>query len=388
MNTTNRILSFATLICVLFIQACSGESDTPGEFGERTSSERRIDIRGAGATFPAPLITAMADEYRDLTNRRVTVNYQSIGSGGGIRQFIEQTIMFGMTEAFLSDEVMAEIESKTGGKAFNMPITLADVVVTYNLPGVEKNLIFNGELLADIYFGNVTHWNDPKIAELNPDVNLPNRSITVVHRSDGSGTTNVWTSYLSRVSDEWREKVGTSTSVSWPTGIGGNGNEGVAGAVQNTIGAIGYNSLSYALLNNMSYGSVINKSGNVIRPSFEATTMAANIELPEDTRVLFTNTPAEDGYPIAGFAWMLIYENLEQNNAIDSRYEAEELIKFIIWSITDAQEISESLGYARIPEAALGRNLEMIKQLKWNGEKIGEQILDEQDKELLSKINL
>ena len=359
------ILSFATISC-------------GGERSEHTPSQDRISILGAGATFPAPLVTAMADEYRDITNRRVTVNYQSIGSGGGIRQFMEQTVMFGMSEAFLSEGVMADIESQTGGRAFNLPITLADVVPTYNLPGIEKGLVFSGEVLVDIYMGDITRWNDPKIRELNPDIDLPNRNITVVHRSDGSGTTNVWTSYLTRVSDRWRERVGFATSVNWPVGIGGNGNEGVAGAVQNTPGAIGYNSLTYAILNNMSYGSVINSSGNIIEPSFEATTQAANIELPDDTRILFTNTPAEYGYPIAGFAWMLVYENMEKNNAISNRSEAEELLNFIIWSITEGQEISESLGFARIPDTALEKNIQMIRQIKWNGEEIGAELLRNQ----------
>ena len=376
---------------IFLIKACGGgNGDMPGDMQDQQTDQEaaqsRIDIRGAGATFPAPLITAMADDYRDLTDRRVTVNYQSIGSGGGIRQFMEQTVMFGMSEAFLSDEVMADIESKTDGKAFNLPITLADVVPTYNLPEVEDYLVFSGELLVDIYLGNITRWNDPKIAEWNPDVDLPDRSITVVHRSDGSGTTNLWTNYLSRVSDEWRDRVGYSTSVSWPEGVGANGNEGVAGTVQSSPGAIGYNSLSYALLNDMSYGSVKNKAGNVIRPSFEATTAAADIELPEDTRILFTDTDAEDGYPIAGFAWMLLYENLDENSAIRNRNAAKELIEFVVWAITDGQELSEDLGFARIPEVVLELNLEMIRQLKWNGEKLGEEVLLNMDEDLISEI--
>jgi phosphate transport system substrate-binding protein len=379
---SNSIRLFMTvLFLALIVAACggNGDRDSQGIPGQSSASGDRMGILCAGATFPAPLITAMADDYRDLTNRRVTVNYQSIGSGGGVRQFIEQTVMFGMSEAFLSEEVMQNVEEQTGGRAFNIPITLADVVPTYNLPGIEKGLVFDGQLLVDIYLGNITRWNDSRIAELNPGVDLPNRAITVVHRSDGSGTTNIWTSFLTRVSDEWRERVGYATSVNWPTGIGGNGNEGVAGAVINTPGAIGYNSLSYALLNNMAYGSVINQSGNVIEPSFDATTEAANIELPEDTRILFTNTPAEYGYPIAGFAWMLVYENLEGNNAISSQREAEELVRFIIYTITDGQDLSEPLGYARISDVAQQRSLDMIRQLKWNGEEIGRKILEEQN---------
>lgn len=359
------------LILITLLTGCGGD-------GDRAPVSERTNILGAGATFPAPLVTAMADEYRDLTNRRVTVNYQSIGSGGGVRQFMEQTVMFGMSEAFLSDEVIANIEEQTGGKAFNMPITLADVVPTYNLPSVEEDLVFDGEVLVDIFLGKITRWDDPKIQELNPDVNLPDRNITVVHRSDGSGTTNVWTSYLTRVSDEWRDQVGFATSVNWPVGVGGNGNEGVAGTVMNTPGSIGYNSLTYAVLNDMAYGSVINSSGNTIRPSYEATTAAADIELPDDTRILFTNTPAENGYPIAGFAWMLVYENLEQNNAIENRQQAEELVKFLVWSITEGQDLAEPLGFAKIPDAALEKNFAMIRQIKWDGEEIGLEILESQ----------
>jgi len=374
MNAMRQLVTIALFAGALsLITSCGGGEGTKSD--QRTARAERIDLLGAGASFPAPLVTAMADEYRQATKQRVTVNYQSIGSGGGIRQFVEQTIMFGMTEAFLSDEVMANIEEQTGGRAFNMPITLADVVATYNLPGIGKGLVFNAEVLVGIYMGKITRWNDSKIKALNPSVNLPNLPITVAHRSDGSGTTNIWTSYFTRVSDEWKEKVGFGTSVNWPTGVGGNGNEGVAGAVINTPGAIGYNSLSYAILNNMSFGYVINKSGNTIEPSYAATTEAANIDLPDDTRILFTNTPAPKGYPIAGFAWMLVYEHLDKNNAINTREQAIELIEFLIWTITDGQELSEDLGYAQLPKAAIDKNLQMIKQLKWNGEAIGSEVL-------------
>ncbi len=371
-----KTLGFLAYSGIIILAASCGGGVSEERSAEReTSDASRIDLLGAGASFPAPLVTAMADEYRDETNNRVTVNYQSIGSGGGIRQFVEQTIMFGMTEAFLSDEVMADVEKQTEGRAFNIPITLADVVPTYNLPGIGKGLVLNGEVLVDIFLGRITRWNDPKIAALNSGKNLPSLPVTVVHRSDGSGTTNVFTSYLTRVSDEWRTRIGFGTSVNWPTGIGGNGNEGVAGAVINTPGAIGYNSLSYALLNDMSFAYVENSSGNIIEPSYAATTAAANIDLPEDTRVLFTNTPAPDGYPIAGFAWMLVYENLDKNNAINSRRQAEELVQFIIWSITDGQELSEGLGYARLPEAAIQRSFDMIKQIKWRGDPVGQEML-------------
>ena len=361
MKRLTLLLLFAVLMCMSFMSL---------------EAQRRVELLGAGASFPAPLVTAMADEYRDLTNGRVTINYQSIGSGGGIRQFGEQTIMFGMTEAFLSEEVMRGIEQNTGGKAFNMPITLADVVVTYNLPGVDKGLIFDGALLADIFLGKVNRWNDRRIRDLNPGARLPRLPIQVVHRSDGSGTTNLWTSYLSKVSKEWETTIGFATSVNWPTGIGANGNEGVAGVVVNTPGAIGYNSFAYALINEMSYGYLKNRTGNVIPPSFDATTAAANIELPVDTRILFTDTPNPIGYPAAGFAWMLCYENMEKNRAISSKQEAEELIRFIIWAINDGQRLSEQLGYAKLPSAAIEKNNAMIRQMKWHGEPIGKNILD------------
>ena len=345
--------------------------------GSGSALAQKTDIIGAGATFPAPLITAMADQYRTETQGRVTVNYQSIGSGGGIRQFVEQTVMFGMTEAFLSNEVMANIEARTGGGAFNLPITLADVVATYNLPGINKGLVMDGELLVDLFLGKIARWNDPRIAKLNPGVRLPALPVTIVHRSDGSGTTNVWTSYLSRVSSEWANRVGYATSVNWPTGIGGNGNEGVAGVVINTPGALGYNSLTYAMLNNISYAYVINAAGNIIEPSFAATTAAADIELPADTRVLFTNTPAPDGYPAAGFAWMLVYQNLDKNRAIANRDQAGELLRFLVWSVTEGQNLSESLGFARLPQAAVDRSFAMIRQIKWEQEELGAKILAE-----------
>lgn len=368
----HNLLQVSLFSTMIFFAACGSSGS------KQDSSTQRIDLLGAGASFPAPLVTAMADEYRDITKNKITVNYQSIGSGGGIRQFIEQTIMFGMTEAFLSEEVIADAEKSTGGRAFNMPITLADVVVTYNIPGIQKGLVFSSDVLVDLFLGKITNWNNPRIAELNPTVTFPNLPVTVVHRSDGSGTTNIFTSYLTAVSEEWKNRVGFATSVSWPTGVGGNGNEGVAGAVMNSPGAIGYNSLSYAIINDMAYGSVINAAGNVIVPSFEATTEAANIELPDDTRILFTNTPAENGYPIAGFAWMLVYEHLDKNNAISTKEEAIELIKFLIWAITDGQELSEELGYAQLPQAAVDKNMAMIAQLKWEGEAIGKELLQKQ----------
>lgn len=335
-----------------------------------------VDLTGAGATFPAPLITAMADTYRDETGGRVTLNYQSIGSGGGIRQFLEQTVMFGASERYLTDEQIAEVEEATGGTAFNMPITLGSVAPTYNLPGVETGLVFTGEVLADLFLGNIPTWNDERLQELNPDVSLPPLPVQIVHRSDGSGTTAVFTDYLSKVSPEWAEQVGFATSVNWPTGIGGNGNEGVAGVVQTTPGALGYNSLVYATLNDIPYGAVMNNSGNAILPDLASTSVAGDVDLPDDMRVSITDTDAAGGYPVSGFAWLLIHENLDRNAAISTREEAEELIRFFYWTITEGQELSEPLDFARLPEAAVVRAEAMIRAMKWQGEAIGDEIVD------------
>jgi phosphate transport system substrate-binding protein len=337
----------------------------------------QADLTGAGASFPAPLIATWADEYRDLTDGRVVVNYQSIGSGGGIRQFLEQTIHFGATEAFLSDEQLQAARNATGGEAFNLPITLGDVVLTYNLPGVGTGLIFNAEVIAGLFLGEITSWNDARLQELNPGVQLPDTAVNIVHRADGSGTTNIFTNYLSKVSSDWAERVGFGTSVNWPAGMGASGNEGVSGIVSSTPGALGYNSLVYATLNDISYGYVINSSGNVIEPSLASTTSSAEVALPEDTRVIITNTQAPDGYPITGFSWALVYENLDANNAFTSREQAEELVRFLIWIITDGQEISEILDFARLPAAAVERNLERLGQIKWQGENIGLALVEE-----------
>lgn len=334
------------------------------------------DLTGAGASFPAPLMAAWADLYRDVTGGNVIVNYQSIGSGGGIRNFIEQTIHFGATEAFLNDQQLAEARQGTGGEAYNLPITLADVAITFNVPGLQTGLVFDGEVLAGIFSGEVITWNDGRLAALNPGIELPNMLINVVHRADGSGTTNIFTSYLSSVSESWAQNIGAGTAVEWPTGVGASGNEGVAGLISNTPGTIGYNSLVYATLNNITYGYVVNAAGNTMAPSLAATSAAGNVELPADTRVLIVNTPAPDGYPISGFAWALFYENADANKAFTSREQAEETVRFLVWVMTEGQNYSEMLDFARLPEAAVELNLQRLAQVKWQGQNIGQAIVD------------
>lgn len=356
-----------SLMALVLFQSCGGEA-------EDTSKE--YQLLGAGATFVAPLLTAWADAYRDVTKGKITVNYQSIGSGGGVRQFLEKTIMFGASEAYLKDDQMEKVKTETGGIAFNIPLTLGDVVPTYNLPGIGQGLVFSAETLSGAFLGEIKRWNDPKIAALNPGVQLPDLPINIVHRSDGSGTTNIWTHYLSSANATWKEKVGFGTSVNWPTGVGGNGNEGVAGVVMNTPGALGYNSLVYAKLNNIAYGKVINKSGNTIDPSLQATSQAAAVAIPEDGRIMVTNTSAPNGYPVAGFVWGLVYENMEKNTAIPTKDAAEQVVKFLYWVVTDGQDLNESLNFARLPKEAQERAVTMISSLKWEGENIGQKVIE------------
>ncbi len=344
--------------------------------GSIGAAQTSVDITGAGASFPAPLIASWADLYRDATNGAVLVNYQSIGSGGGIRNFIDQTVHFGATEAFLNDEQLAAARAGSGGEAYNLPVTLADVVITFNVPGLETGLIFDGEVLAGIFSGEILTWDDAALAALNPGVELPHMLINVVHRADGSGTTNIFTSYLSAVSPTWASKVGAGTAVAWPTGVGASGNEGVAGLINNTPGTIGYNSLVYATLNDISYGYMLNAAGNVIAPSLEATSAAGDVPLPEDTRVLIVNTAHPEGYPISGFTWALFYENADANKAFTSRAQAEEAVRFLAWMTTAGQEFSPLLDFAPLPKAAIDSNLDRLAQVKWQGENIGAAIVE------------
>ena len=377
MKQIMKIAAVAAIVVFSATGAFAGggqEGATPGAAAAGRDGAR-VELLGAGASFPAPLITAWADEYRDITNGRVTINYQSIGSGGGVRQFMEQTIMFGATEAHLTDDNSRLAQQNTGGVAFNMPITLGDVVVTYNVPGVETGLVFDADTIAAAFLGEIRNWNDPRIAALNPGVRLPNLPIQIAHRSDGSGTTNIFTHYLSRVSRTWADQIGFGSSVNWPVGTGGNGNEGVSGIVQSTPGALGYVQLSYAVLNDLTLGYTRNSSGNVIQPSFEATSLAAAVPMPADGRIMITNTDAAQGYPIAGFAWALVYENLDRNQAITTRAQAEELTRFLYWIVTDGQDLNEPLSYARLPDDAQEVAVNMISSLKFQGSSIGQEVI-------------
>lgn len=316
------------------------------------------ELLGAGATFPYPLYSKMFDVYHKEFG--VKVNYQAIGSGGGIRQLINKTVDFGGSDAIMSEKDQAE----AGGPILHIPTCAGAVVITYNLPG-SPQLKFTPDIIGDIFLGKIKKWNDRRLQEINPGTNLPDMNITVVHRSDGSGTTFIFSEYLSKVSNEWRGQVGKGTSLKWPTGIGGKGNPGVAGLVQQTPGSIGYAELIYALQNKMPYGMVKNKKGNYIQANLKSTTLAANTALPDDMKVSLTDTDSPDGYPISGFTWLLIFQ--EQDYARRSKEKAKELVKLLWWMTHEGQVHAEPLHYAPLSPKAAEKTEKLIKSISYKG---------------------
>lgn len=319
------------------------------------------ELLGAGATFPYPLYSKMFDVYHKEYG--VKVNYQAIGSGAGIRQLLNKTVDFGGSDAIMSDKD----QTQASLPILNIPTCAGAVVITYNLPD-RPQLKFTPDLIADIFLGKITKWNDRRLEEINPKMKLPNMNITVVHRSDGSGTTFIFSDYLSKVSIEWREKVGKGTSLKWPIGLGGKGNPGVAGLVQQTPGSIGYVELIYALQNKMPYGMVKNKKGNFIQATLGSTSLAANIPLPDDMKVSLTDTEAPDGYPISGFTWILTYK--EQDYAGRSMERARELVKLLWWMTHAGQTYAEPLHYAPLSRKALEKAENLIKSISYKGNSI------------------
>lgn len=341
-----------------------------------TWAQQSVTLVGAGATFPYPLVAKYADAYVRLTGGKVRINYQSIGSGGGIRQFLEQTVHFGASDAPLDDQRMKEIRGRFKTNALNIGYALGAVVPTYNLPGVQEPLRFTGQVLANIFLGKIKTWSDPAIQELNPGVKLPPLPITVVHRSDGSGTTYVWADYLSKVSPEWAQKVGRGTSLAWPVGVGAKGNEGVAGVVRQTPGALGYVELTYAKQNGLAYGAVQNKAGRFVLADLASIKAAANVPLPGDMRVSLTNTAAPEGYPIASFTYLLLYEELSANKAVASEEEARALVQFVNWILTEGQRYNESLDYGALSPVAQQRALALLSRVTYKGKSIGKEIVN------------
>jgi len=350
--TMRRSWLAACLIAVFTVAACGGnQSQTPDQGSAAPGST--VQINGAGATFPNPIYSKWFSEYNKV-HPNIQINYQPIGSGGGIRQLTSQTVFFGASDGPMTDEQL----KAAPGPILHFPTVLGAVVPVFNLAGV-TDLNFSGPLLADIYLGKIKKWNAPAIARLNPGVTLPATDIAVAHRSDGSGTTYIWVDYLSKVSPEFKEKVGVNASVNWPVGIGGKGNDGVAGVVSQTPGAIGYVELIFALKNNISYGSVQNAAGGIVKASPESVTKAAaGVSMPDDFRVSITNAPGAGAYPISSFTWLLLYENPSD------KAMSKVMVDFITWAIGDGQKFATELGYASLPDAVVMKEMGALGKIK------------------------
>ena len=319
-----------------------------------------LSINGAGATFPNPIYTKWFDEYHKK-NPNLQINYQSIGSGGGIKQVTEGTVDFGASDGPMNDEQLKAYQEKHGSAILHFPTVLGAVVPTYNIPGVSATLNFTGETLAGIFLGKVTKWNDPLIADANKGVKLPAEDVVVVHRADGSGTSYCFTDYLSKVSEEWKTKVGKGTSPNWPVGLGGKGNEGVTGTVKNTPNSIGYVELIYAEANKIPYGNMKNSDGVFVKASLASVTAAAASaakEMPDDFRVSITNAKGKDAYPISTFTWLLIPARFSDTTKRDA------IKAFVSWMLTDGQDYTEALSYARLPKEVVAKEKKALANIQ------------------------
>jgi phosphate transport system substrate-binding protein len=330
-----------------------------------STSQQAKTLNGAGATFPLPLYTSWVDAYHTLTG--VEVNYQGVGSGSGIAQITVGTLDFAGSDAIMTDEQQAAAEA-AGGPILHIPMTSGAIAIIYNLASISSGeMKLTGDVLADIYLKNITNWNDPRITDLNPGLNLPDEPIVVVHRSDGSGTTFIYTNYLCKVSDQWNTEVGSATSVNWPGDVGAEKNAGVAGAVQQTPGSIGYVELAYAIQNDLPWVLLKNAAGNYEAPSLEGVTAATvGVTLPDDMKIMITNSSNPDAYPICGFTWVLAYVN-QTDEA-----KGLALVNYLWWCIHDGQadEYSAALDYARLSDAAVAKAENEIRSIKYNGKQL------------------
>jgi phosphate transport system substrate-binding protein len=332
-----------------------------------------IMINGAGATFPYPLLSTMTVEYNKI-HPNIRIGYQSIGSGGGIRQLTEKTVDFAASDAPLNEK-----QREAAPNTLHIPETIGSVVLAYNLPGVEKGLKITGPIIADIFLGNIKKWSDPALQSLNPDLNLPDKDIQVAHRSDGSGTTFIWTSYLSIMSPEWDSKVGSGTAVQWPTGLGAAGNEGVAGIIRGTEYTVGYVELAYALQSKMSYAYIQNQEGNFVEPTLGSTgaavsSIAANLPSGNQSwaNVNVLNAPGADSYPIASFSYLLVYTDLSIVPSINSE-KAKALVDFLWWVVHDGQNYSSDLQYVPLPQDVVSIDEQTINSITFNGQPVRSQ---------------
>jgi len=328
-------------------------------FGGMVWAQNALLINGAGATFPYPIYSKWFDEFHKTNS--ALINYQSVGSGAGIKQVTEGTVDFGATDGPMNDEQIKAYRAKNGTGILHFPTVLGAVVPTYNVPGVSTPLNFTPDALAGIFLGRISKWNDPAIANANKGVNLPANDIVVIHRSDGSGTTYIWTDYLSKVSGDWKDKVNKGTSVNWPVGLGGKGNEGVTGLIKQTPNSIGYVELIYAAQNKVPYGTVKNSAGTFVKADLASVTEAASGAvkmMPEDFRVSITNAPGKNAYPISSFTWLLIPEKFKDGGKRDA------LKGFVKWAITDGQSFAENLSYAKLPKEVIDKELKAINKVQ------------------------
>lgn len=322
-------------------------------------AEQNVKLQGAGATFPAPLYQKWVSEYSKL-HPNVLIDYQSIGSGGGIKQIQAQTVDFGASDSPMKDEDL----KAAPGEILHIPTVLGAVVITHNLPGISQSLKFSGEVIADIFLGKIKKWNDPKITADNPGVSFPSTDITVVHRSDGSGTSAVFTDYLAKVSPEWKEKVGAGQSPSWPVGLGGKGNEGVTGQIKNTPNTLGYVELAYAVQNKLPVALIKNSAGNFVEPSIDAVTAAAaaaSTRTPDDLRVSITNAEGATAYPISSYTYILVYKN--QKDATKGKA----IVDFLWWGLHDGEKYAPDLRYAPLPDDIVKRAEVKVNSITANG---------------------
>ena len=341
-----KVVSFCTILAVSLLAV--------------SASMAALSLTGAGATFPYPIYSKWFDEFHKK-NSNVEINYQSLGSGAGIRQVTEGTVDFGASDGPMNDDQLKAYQAKHGFPILHFPTVLGADVPTYNIPGVSGELNFTPDALAGIFLGHISKWNDPAIAGANKGVNLPANDIVVIHRSDGSGTTYIWTDYLSKVSSDWKDKVGKGTSVSWPVGLGGKGNENVAGLVKQTPNSIGYVELIYAIQTKMPYGKVKNSSGDFIKADLTSVSAAASgaiKTMPDDFRVSITNAPGKTAYPISSFTWLLIPSKFSDAAKRDA------LKGFVEWMLADGQNYAESLAYAKLPPEVVAKEVKALSKIQ------------------------
>jgi phosphate transport system substrate-binding protein len=356
---TVAALVVGSMFTAFSLVSCGGGGGASG--GDSTSSNDDA-LLGAGSSFDYPLFSKQFSVYNQANGLKV--NYQSVGSGAGISQLTAKTVDFGASDAVMNGKQ----DSALSSPAIHIPITCGAVALTYNLPDVKDTLNLTPDIIAGMFLGTITKWNDPKIVAANKGVKLPVTAIYIAHRSDGSGTTNIFTTYLTKVNADWSTKVGKGSAVNWPTGIGGKGSEGVSGTVKQTPGAIGYVEMSYAIQNKMAYARVQNKAGNFITPTIASVTAAANVQIPPDSKVSLTNTDALDGYPISGFSWVIVYK--EQNYNSRSLDRASKLVKLLSWMIHDGQQYSGALNYAPLSPAAVNVGDAILKTATYDGKPI------------------